>query len=98
MIQARSLNQSLLRRHGIFRFSSPSQESWLLYNLAQDPQERHNLRLQEPAQAETLRTLLARHFAADAQGLGAAAGADSQMAGEDLAVVEERLRELGYLD
>ena len=69
-----------------------------LYHLGRDPHEQDNLRQQEPETAERLRTLLQQHFASDGQTLGGSKQEGSQMDAEDVVVVEERLRELGYLD
>jgi arylsulfatase A-like enzyme len=69
-----------------------------LYNLEQDPLERHNLHEQRADVVEQLKPLVARHFASDGETLAARDDDHTRMPDEERLIVEDRLRTLGYID
>jgi len=69
-----------------------------LYDIEQDPLERHNLRQDQIEVAKQLKQMLAQQFKSDGESPGAQYGEDTKMSDEKRSIVEERLRELGYIE
>lgn len=69
-----------------------------LYDIQQDPLERCNLRQCRSGVAERLKGMLAQQFANDGDSPGSQYDETTRMSVEEQSVVEERLRELGYID
>lgn len=69
-----------------------------LYDLERDPLELHNLRQHEPEVARKLKHLLAQQFMSDGSAPGSQYDETARMSAEKQSTVEERLRNLGYIE